>query len=117
MNGTIHEIQKWEHLFIQSMPHKLIHDGHFTPSEFDPAKSASNVPAQSESYTRKYILFPYGRKQLWEERIRVTFYYDKRHGTGTLKISDQGMRILEREIKGMQVLPSTMQYVKSGQEA
>ena len=103
VRGTIHSIKEWEQLFIQSMPHKIIHDGHFEPSEFDPAKSASKVPAQSEVYTRKYKLFPYGRKQLWEERVRVTFCYDERHGTGTFKISSRGMHMLGTEIKGMQV--------------
>ena len=104
MNGTIHEIRKWEQLFIQSMPHSLIHDGHFEPEEFDPTKSASNVSAQSLSYTRKYMLFPHGKQQLWEERVRVTFYFDERHGVGTMKISDRGMHILATKIKGMQVI-------------
>ena len=116
MNGTIHEIRNWEQLFIQSIPHKIIHDGHFEPGEFDPTKSASKVPAQSMSYTRKYVLFPYGRKQLWEERVRVTFYYDERHCVGTMKISNRGLHILASKIKGMQVLPNTVRYIKPEQE-
>lgn len=103
MNGTIHEIRNWEQLFIQSIPHTLIHDGHFKPDEFDPTKSASNIPTQSESYARKYVLFPHGKKQLWEERVRVTFYYDERHGTGTLRISNRGLHILSTELRNMQV--------------
>jgi len=82
------------------MPHIVIHDGHLEASEFDANKSASKVPAQSEVYTKKYKLFPYGsKKQLWEERARVTFCYDERHGTGTMRISDRGMHILGIKIK------------------
>ena len=99
VRGTIHSIRQWEQLFIQSMPYIIIHDGHFEPDEFDPTKSASKIPAQSEVYTRKYKLFPFGKKQLWEERARVTFCYDERHGTGTMKISDRGMHIISVKIK------------------
>lgn len=103
LSGTIHSIKEWEQLFIQSFPFALIHDGHFTPDEFDATKSASKVPAQSEVYTRRYKLFPFGKKQLWEERARVTFCYDERRGTGTFKFSSRAMHILGMEIKGMQV--------------
>lgn len=101
VTGTIHSIQEIEQLFIKSMPYKVTHDGHFALDKFDPQKSASNIPAQSEAYERSYQLFPFGRKQLWEERVNTRFFYDKRHGTGTWKISSRGMHILGMELKGM----------------
>lgn len=101
VRGTIHSIRQWEQLFIKSMPYIIIHDGHFEPAEFDPAKSASKVMTQSEVYTKKYKLFPFGKKQLWEERARVTFCYDERHGVGTMRISDRGMHIIGIKIKSL----------------
>ena len=101
VSGTTHSIQEIEQLFIKSMPYKVTHDGHFKLCEFDPSKSASNVPARSEAYEKSYQLFPFGKKQLWEERVNVRFFYDKRHGTGTWKISSRGMHILGMEMKSM----------------
>lgn len=103
VRGTTHSIQEIEQLLIQRMPHKIIHDGHFKPEEFSSVKSASKVPAQSEVYSKQYQLFPFGDKQLWEERVNIRFCYDERHGVGTLKISNRGMHILGMEIKSLLV--------------
>jgi len=102
VRGTTHSIQEIEQLLIKSMPHKIMHDGHFKPEEFSSSKSASNVSAQSEVYSKQYQLFPFGGKQLWEERVNIRFCYDERHGTGTIKVSSRGMHILGMEIKSMQ---------------
>ena len=103
VRGTIHSIQEWEQLFVTKFPCKVIHDGHFSPDGFDSNKSASNIPAQSEVYSKLYQLFPPGKTQFFEERANVRFCYDERHGTGTLKISDRGMHILGMQIDGMVV--------------
>jgi len=99
VRGTIHSIRQWEKMFIQNMPYVLIHDGHFAPGGFDPDKSASKVPALSEVYTKKYKMFPHGKEQLWEERARVTFWYDERRGIATMKMSDRAMYIMGIEIQ------------------
>ena len=101
VSGTIHSIRDWELHFIKKFPCKIIHDGQFKPSEFDASKSASNVPAQSEVYSKLYQLFPPGKKELWAERANVRFCYDERHGRGTLKISERGMHILGMQIESM----------------
>ena len=101
LRGTIHSIREWEQLFVTKFPHKVIHDGHFKPDEFDSDKSASKVPAQSEVYAKLYQLFPPGKTQFFEERANVRFCYDERHGTGTLKISDRGMHILGMQVEAM----------------
>jgi len=99
VRGTIHSIRQWEKLFIQNIPYELTHDGHFELSGFDPSKSASKVLALSEVYTKKYKLFPHGRKELWEERARVTFWYDEKRGIAAMRMSDRAMYILGIEIK------------------
>jgi len=102
VSGTIHSIREWEQLIIKKFPHDVIHDGHFKLSEFDSSKSASKIPARSEAYERSYQLFPAGKRQWWEERANVRFFYDERHGTGTMKISSRGMHILGMEIESLQ---------------
>jgi len=99
IRGSIHSIRQLEKMIIQSMPHNLVQDGHFQPDGFDPDKSASKVPALSQVYTRKYKMFPFGKERLWEERARVKFHFDERHGIGTMTISDRGMHIMGIEIQ------------------
>jgi len=93
VRGTTHSIQEMEQFLIKCMPHKAMHDGSQPYSLFGSDKIESAV------HIKQYQLFPYGGKQLWEERVNVRICYDHRHGTATLRISSRGMHILGVDLK------------------
>jgi len=91
LKATIKSLNDFEELLTKSIPHELLHDG---SQEFMIFGENHRSPA----YSKLYHLFPKGAKRLWEERVNVRFYYDERFGMGTVKISEQGTKLLGKKL-------------------
>lgn len=91
LKATIKSLNDFEELLIKSMPHELLHDG---SKEFIVFGENHKSPA----YSKLYHLFPKGAVRLWEDRVNVRFYYDERFGMGTVKISEQGTKLLGKKL-------------------
>ena len=91
LKGTIKSVSDIENMLKGSMPYKLVHDG-------SKGLKVLGEDHMSPAYSKMYQLFPYGGKSLWELRVNVRFYYDRRLRIGTIKISEQGIKLMGKEL-------------------
>jgi len=99
LKGTIQSIKGFEERLIKCYPYILVKDGS-QPYDAVGKEGEPQFSHRSPYYARVYQLFPDGgNRLLFKKRANARFFYDERYGIGTIRISSEGVLLLENKIK------------------